>query len=72
MVKLVLRAVEIRKVFNVTRYVCVLLPLNTDISAYRYVCVFCSGSEMFLYVQLPVFVTLCFRLFSLFISSDNK
>lgn len=47
MVKLELKALEISEAFNLVTYVCVVLPLNIDTSAYRYICILCSGSEMF-------------------------
>lgn len=55
--ELVFRVVEIREVFDLVTYAHVVLPLNIGISAYRYVYILCSGSELYLYVQLPVFVT---------------
>lgn len=51
------RLVQIREVFDLVMYAYVVLPLNIGISAYRYVYILCSGSELYLYVQLLVFIT---------------
>lgn len=55
--ELVFRLVQIREVFDLVMYAYVVLPLNIGISAYRYVYILCSGSELYLYVQLLVFIT---------------